>query len=405
MIKSARSAVVLIAAAALAAANVRAVSRRAALDFTLIRCLKTTQAQPVPCTGALPAGDPRADYHAGAFAVRSGRFSDAIAPLRAYLGLHPRDELAGYYLGTAYRKTGDERNAISVWRESGAAPVFVAIGSRYGSAEDLQTAILAGDKEPSTFFKLGDLLWTGGRQREAGNAYAGGIALAPDGDVRTALARCRVAEVSGDFGRALQLAQSIVDADPRDSRGYLYAAEASRRSNQLDQSISWLSRCVNATEAMQCYTEVADASLAKGNADAALQWATRAVERFPARSEPRIMLGLSDVALGRFELADRAYAEAATLDSSDFWIPIFRGDAAARDGRIAFAFRMYEHAAALNPSSPAVHVALGNLYRQTGNLPAAMASYRRALQFAPDTPVAAAALRDLERGAQPPSPQ
>lgn len=405
MTHSARSAIVLIAAAVVAAANVRATSRRTALDLALIRCLKITQARPGPCKIALPVGDPRAVYHAGAYAVREGRFNDAIEPLRAYHRLHPRDELTGYYLGSAYRRMGDERDAVAVWRESGAARVFVALGLREGSVGDFQTAIQAGDRKPATYYRLGELLWDAGRRREASDAYMGGVALAPDNDANTVLARCRVAEQAGDMKKALQFAESRVHGDPSDSRGYLYAAEVCRRSNHLDQAISWLSRCANATGAMECYTQASDANLAKGDANAAAQWATSAAKRFPARPEPRIMLGLSAVALGRFELADRAYAEAGTLDPNNFWIPIFRGDAAARSGRAAFAFRMYQNAAALNPSSPAVHVAFGNWYRQTGNIPAAVASYRRALDFAPDTPVAAAALRDLERAAQQSSPR
>jgi tetratricopeptide (TPR) repeat protein len=399
------SAIVLIAAAVVAAANGRAISRRAALDCTLIRCLKTTQARPGPCMTPMPAGDPRAGYHAGAEALRNGRFNEAIEPLRAYLRLHPRDELAGYYLGTAYRGVGDERDAVAVWRGSGAARVFVALGLREGSVGNLRTAILAGDREPATYYKLGELLWDAGRLREASDAYMGGVALAPENDARTVLARCRVAEEAGDMEKALQLAESRVHRDASDSRGYLYAAEVCRRSNHLDQTISWLSRCANATGAMACYTQAADANLAKGNADAAAQWATSAARRFPARPEPRILLGLSEVALARFDLADRAYAEAATLDPNNFWIPIFRGDAAARSGRFAVAFRMYERAAALNPSSPAVHVAFGNWYRQTRNIPAAVAAYRRALKLAPDTPEATAALRELEPGAPQSSTQ
>ncbi|HEX7191440.1 MAG TPA: tetratricopeptide repeat protein, partial [Thermoanaerobaculia bacterium] len=372
-----------------------AAMRRAALNADLIRCLKMTGAAEKPCDVAWPP-DPRAGYHAGLSALRANHPADAIRPLTECLRNDPGDRLCGFYLGTAYRRAGDEKQAVDVWRKSGAGRFFLALGYRNGSADDLKTAIEIGDRHESTFYKLGDLLWDSGRTAEAGEAYGRAIALTPGNDVEREFAASRVAEASGDHDAAFRSARAVAEMQPRSPRGYLAAAEILRRAGRGSEVIEWCSRCAKTTGALECYIAAADTSLANRDAAAAARWAEEAIERFPHDAAPYSRLGLAYAALGRFDNADRMYAKAEALDPGNFWIPIYRGDAAAQSGQPALAFRRYAQAERLNPASPAVQIAYGHLYRRLGNIPAAITAYRTALRYAPDTAEAVAGLREIQ---------
>ena len=327
--------------------------RRATLNIDLIRCLKATGASPKPCSIAWPS-DPRSGYHAGLNALRANRPADAIRPLSDCLRNDPGDRLCGFYLGTAYRQIGDEGRALAVWRKSGAGRFFLALGDRNGSAEDLKTAIEIGDRQASTYYKLGDLLWSSGRDREASDAYKQAIALTPGNDLSKVIAAERVAETSGDHDAALRSARAAVEMQPSNPRGYLDAAEIARRAGLNSDFVAWCARCAKTTGALECYVAVADANLANRDAAAAVRWSQEAIRRFPQAAGPYTRIGLAYAALGRIDSADRMYARAAELDPKDFWIPLYQGDAAAQSGRTALAFRMYAQAARLNPTSPAV---------------------------------------------------
>jgi tetratricopeptide (TPR) repeat protein len=391
MIRKAAVVIIVIVAALAAPAMVR----RATLNLDLIRCLKATGASPKPCNVAWPP-DPRSGYHAGLNALRANRPADAIGPLSDCLRHAPGDPLCGFYLGTAYRQTGDEQRALAVWRKSGAGRFFLALGDRNGSAADLETAIEIGDRHPSTYSKLGDLLWDSGHSMKASGAYKQAIALTPGSDLSKLGAATRVAEASGDVDGALRNARAVVAMQPQNPRGYLDAAEIARRAGRNADVVEWCSRCASATGALECFVAAADASLANRDAAGAARWSEEAMRRFPQQAAPYSRRGLAYAALGRFDDADRMYAKAAALDPKDFWIPIYRGDAAAQSGHQALAFRMYAQAARLNPASPAVQVAYGHLYQRLGNIPAAITAYRTALRYAPDTPEASAALREIQ---------
>lgn len=372
------------------------VGGRATLNRTLILCLKSTQCQRVPCVISLLDDDDRARYHRGINAVRSGRPSEAIAPLRAHLLEEPHDDVAGYYLGIAYRQMGREDAALKVWRDSGAVSAFVAMGWRDGSIDALQTAIEAGEGSFGNFYKLGDLLWDAGREREARAVYVRGVALDRRDGVQALLARGRIAEADGDWSRAIAIDARAAERQPGNSHGFFRIADIYRRQlKSPDRAIAWFSLCVEKTKAMPCYLGAGEVSLTRGDLNGALGWGTEARATFPRESAPLLFLGSVWQVIGRFEEGARAYAEAAAVDPKNFWIPLYRGDLAVRGGDAAAALRYYKEAERLNPTSPSVYLALGSVQRKSGNVDGAVASYRKALELAPGSAHATNALAEM----------
>ena len=85
----------------------------------------------------------------------------------------------------------------------------------------------------------------------------------------------------------------------------------------------------------------------------------------------------------KFVDADRAYARAAQLQPSNFWIPYDRGRVAVELGDRAMAARYFRQSIALNPASPYLYVDLGKTLQSSGQGNEACAAFRHAERLQP----------------------
>jgi tetratricopeptide (TPR) repeat protein len=367
---------------------------RMKLNVTLIQCLRELRSG--HCGISSSVRGTRWAYHAGISALRSGRPAEAIDPLRAQLDAQPNDELAAWYLGTAYLRVGRKSDALHVWRKQHMAEVFATIGRRDGSITDLQTAIELGENNPETFYKLGDALWEQRRERDARNPYARGVQLDESDHLNKWLARGRTAEVDEDWPQAQRIYETAIGHNSEDSRPYIRGADIYRlHLHRPAEAMSSLTRCARNTNSMDCFIAAGNTALAIGDIEVALRWGLEAQRRFPSSSAPLLFLASAWHAAGNEAKADTAYGQAEAIDPGNFWIPLYRGDLAAREGHLIAAVAFYNAAARLNPSSPAVYLAMGTAYRRLGRSQSAAAAYRRALALAPDSKEAADSLATI----------
>jgi Flp pilus assembly protein TadD len=101
------------------------------------------------------------------------------------------------------------------------------------------------------------------------------------------------------------------------------------------------------------------------------QWFREAVERSPGDADLWIGLAASYDQLGRFELADRAYASAAKLKGDDFRLLNNRGYSYLLRGDAKRAAGMFERALALDPTNEVVANNLALVGAETGRAKAA----------------------------------
>ena len=112
--------------------------------------------------------------------------------------------------------------------------------------------------------------------------------------------------------------------------------------------------------------QVAREHFARQDYGLAERWFREAVERAPGDADLWIGLAASYDQLGRFELADRAYASAAKLRGEDFRLLNNRGYSYLLRGDAARAAGMFERALALDPTNEVVANNLALLRAETG---------------------------------------
>jgi tetratricopeptide (TPR) repeat protein len=366
----------------------------ARLNQHLIECLSITQAKPCGCS-LQATGSDRAGYHLGLDAFRSGQPALATAYLDAYVKRHPQDEVAGYFLGLSYRSIGDERAALSVWRNTGATRAFRASAWQTGAIEDFQTVIAAGGADPDTLYQYAELELSSGDSRAAEEAYRKGLADDVRSDYRRALAQGRLAELSGDLPTARAIDQKVIQLRPSAPDAYDRLGQICwLRLKQPRAALGWYELCASKTDSMRCFLAAGEMNRELGDYSMAHTWGLRAQLRFPASAEPLLFLASNFEAQKRLGEADLAYETAGVREPRNFWVPYDRGVLAMRQGDPARAVRYLRRAAELNPVSPYIHSDLGRAYLAIGDDRRAMASFRRVIELNPGN---AEAVREVSR--------
>jgi len=396
LLHHARRLLIMMSVALLLIGVVPFVVTRFRLNYALIMCAKLTHGQPVSCSLAINPQDTRASYHLGLNAWWANALPQTITYFGEYLSKNPKDQVAGLYLGMAYRRSGDEAKAFAIWRQTGALQYFVARGWQTGSIEDLQTAIAAGETKPSTFYKLGDVLWDVGRLQEAGQVYQEGLTLDTSDTSQSLLARARILELSKDWPQAINMYQSIAELWPNSPDTYyrignIYRKELGNRA----EALSWYIRCVQKTRSESCYLAAGEVNREAKNYEAAHYWGTQAHDVFPNSSSPLIFIAVTWEEEGNLGEAQNAYQNAANMDQSNFWIPYYQGYLAMNSGNLDKAEEFFLQSARLNPTSQGVQMGLGEVYRKSGRIEAAINAYRRALNLSPGEAAAEQALKEL----------
>ena len=380
----------------LLAIDISSLVARMNLNRALIACVKFTHIQPLSCPLAVSSQDVRSSYHLGLNAWRAGALPQAIAYLTEHLSKDPKDQLAGLYLGMAYRQSGEEAKALATWHQTGASQYFVGRGWHYGSIDDLQTAIALGDTNPEIFYKLGDVLWEAGRLQDAGQVYKEGLALDSSDISRSLLARGRLLELSKDWSQAIDVYQRIVELWPDNPESYLRIGNVYRKEfSDWNEALSWYTRCVQHTRFQSCYLAAGEVNREAKNYEAALDWGTLAQSVYPNDSAPLIFIAATWDDQSNLNEAEIAYQKAADLDPNNFWIPYYQGYLEMKYADLDKAEEFFLWSAQLNPTSPGVQIGLGDVYRKSGRIEDAIAAYRRALDLSPGDPLAIQFLKDL----------
>lgn len=322
---------------------------RARLNFALARCLRQTAGCAFPCALSIDPTDDRATYHLGLNALRGGRPAEAVRDFSRSLDSRPDNELAAYFLGTSDRQVGNEESAVAIWRRYGLGKAFHNRAWHNGNLDDFQTAIAIGNVDAATLFKFGDLLFEQGQAQRAAAAYQRGLAMSGYGP-DALLVRARLAEIAGDLPQSLAISQRVLTMRPDDADIYCRVAGLYVRMHEPARAI---------------------------------EWSTRASNRFPKEPSVFITLGRSFEAAKKFGDADRAYARAAELQPSNFWIPYDRGRIALETGDRDRAQMYFRHSITLNPTSPYIYVDLGRTLQSSGRTDEACSAFRSALRLQP----------------------
>lgn|GEM_PF-4363171 len=356
----------------------------AKLNRALIDCLHVTRAEACGCGLKTNVTSARADYHRGLDAYRSRRDAEAISYLQPYVSVHRHDVAAGYFLGLAYRRAGDERDARAVWRSTGAVSAFRERARQSGAIDDYETAIALGDTDPDSYYRLAELLLETGRPRPAAAYYEQGIALDTRTTYQRSLAEARIAELHGDWEGSVAINEAVAKhhpllPDPYYRLGSLYHLKL----RQLPAALSWYSLGASKAGSLPCYLGAGEVERELGRFGAAEEWARRAENRFPSVAGPALLLASTLESEKRHGEADLAYEVAEAREPGSFWPPFERGESALRRGDPQRALKSLTRAAQLNATSPYIYLALGRAYRALGRDRQAAAAFARALDLAP----------------------
>ncbi len=366
---------------ALQAPNVIATAK---LNRALIDCLHVTRGEACGCGLTTNVTSDRANYHRGVDAYHSHRDADAIKYLQPYVSAHRDDVAAGYFLGLAYRRAGDEPDARAVWRSTGAVRAFRERARQSGTIDDYETAIAIGDTDPDSYYQLAELLLEAGRPQPATAYYEQGIALDTRTTYQRSLAEARIAELHGDWQRSAAINEAVAKGhpllpDPYYRLGRLYHLKL----NQLPTALSWYSLGASKTGSLPCYLGAGEVERELGHFASAEAWARRAEDRFPSVAGPALLLASTLESENRHGEAELAYEAAEAREPGSFWPPFERGESALKRGDAERALKSLTRAAQLNATSPYIYVALGRAYRALGRDRQASAAFARALDLAP----------------------
>ena len=105
----------------------------------------------------------------------------------------------------------------------------------------------------------------------------------------------------------------------------------------------------------------------------------------PDHTEANILAGRMLVNLGRYDLANDAYARVPRDDMSYHTAELGRSDALRQAGKMDEAIEVLQALALSHASMPLVHASLGDLLRQNGDMRAANAAYSTAIELYDDS--------------------
>jgi len=368
------------------------------LNVELCKCLHFTRGQPIPYSLSPALHSERARYHLGINALFAGSLKKSLTYLSEHVRSDRTDKAAGFYLGLTYRRIGDEKSALAIWREVGAGPYFVHRGQKIESIDDMQTAIAVGASEPVTFYSLGDILYGKGRYKDASYAYKQGVTMDSSDGYITWLARGRLQEISENWSEAIAMYQRAIKIESSGAEAYIRAGEIYRnRMGNPNEALKWYVCCAQRIRWMWCYLLAAETERGLNHYDAALDWARQAQRLFPKVSFPLVSIGITWESLNNLGRARLAYLEALRLEPHNIWPSFYLGNIAMRTGNLNEAISYFHQVVNLRPNDPELQLLLGNAYQKAGRFDEAKMTYQRVLQLSPNNKHALAALIDLRK--------
>lgn len=193
---------------------------------------------------------------------------------------------------------------------------------------------------------LGSVYLQQGRLQDALTHCQTALSICPTAlDVRSNLAM--IYQQNGDFTRARQEIQAVLQANPQDARAYHYTGNLYAATNQLDSAAVSYERALRIDPTPQTHTNLADIYRAQGRLREALPHYQKAIRSFP--DNPNILWGLG------LALEDSGQGQQAEA--------------------------LYRRAIALRPDFPQAHFALGNALYASGNYGEARSAYRSFLDL------------------------
>ncbi|HLI03380.1 MAG TPA: tetratricopeptide repeat protein [Terracidiphilus sp.] len=160
-----------------------------------------------------------------------------------------------------------------------------------------------------------------------------------------------------------------------------------QRGRLSELALRYQSVLAQQPDSLQALVGMCVVAMASGQREAAVEMAAAAVRAAPDASLAWTALGQALTAASRFEDAERAYAQALTIDAASPLALLGLGELKTAAGHSPENFNeaiaYFKQALARRPAWAAAHLGLGNAYARSGRDAEALASCARASELAP----------------------
>ncbi|MFW5840711.1 MAG: tetratricopeptide repeat protein [Planctomycetota bacterium] len=319
---------------------------------------------------------PEAHIAMGNIHIERGRFSAAIIQLEKALETSPRSARSAYLLGVAYEKSGNLPEALSAYQRAG------RIDQSSFHATLAQAEVMAGMGQID---QARDLLE--GRLDQAGDDPTAYELLG------------RLCMITKDYVRAENYLRTACVLDDDNPIYHKALGQAHFALGHYREAIKAMSRVVETKDYEASYTVyviLGESNLALGRAEPARDAYFTASELSP--SEPNVWLGLAKAYLAAREgpRAVLAAQQAIRLDPENPDAVLLGAYAMIQNGREAEAAEMLTLAIRHHPDNAMIRCLLGQALDRSGSKPAARRAYQSALRIDPNLSLAAKLLARLD---------
>jgi tetratricopeptide (TPR) repeat protein len=325
----------------------------------------------------------------GSLALASGQSAVAVrgqAPVLRTV-VRPRDAVqwALYYPPVTYFRPEDFRGT-QPWEGAVRDSLEAYSKGDYQRAFDALKGAPPDVNDARFFAYRAQLLLGVGRADEASKDIAQALKLNPNYGDALAL-QSIVAVVQNDKGRALDIAQKAVTADPKSASALTALSYAQQANFDLEGARTSLERAVQADpNNALAWARLAEIHMSFARLDEALEAAQKAVSLNPDLSRTQMVLGFAHLTRVNTSEARRAFNRAIELDQADSLSRLGLGLAKIRDSNFEEGKKDIEVAASLDPNNSIVRSYLGKAYYEEKRSDVAEREYATAKELDPKDP-------------------
>ncbi|HEY6072305.1 MAG TPA: FecR domain-containing protein, partial [Anaerolineales bacterium] len=229
-------------------------------------------------------------------------------------------------------------------------------------------------------------LLAAGRVDEASADITRALGLDPRNSDAFAL-QSIVAVTQNEKGKALELAQKAVEADPKSATARIALSYAQQAGFNLQGALNSMEEAVKLEPRNAlAWARLAELRQSFGKLDGALDAAQKAAALNPDLSRTQTVLGFSHLLRVETKQAKAVFEKAITLDNADPLPRLGLGLAKIREGNLEEGRREIEIAASLDPDSSLIRSYLGKAYYEEKRDKLAMGQYDMAKSLDPMDP-------------------
>ncbi len=193
----------------------------------------------------------------------------------------------------------------------------------------------------------------------------------------------------GRLGRATQLIQAAIKADPNQADFFLSLGQVFNKKRQPDKSLACFKKAIAINPTMiSAYLYLALVHLESGQTDEAVATLNQALHTAPDFIDAHLMLGR--IYLNRDQLSEAisCFENALRISPGGGNSCFYLGVAFQKSGNAHKSLYWFRKTIDRNPGFSEAHLNMGLIYAQLGDINAAVSSYTRALENEPDMPEA-----------------